>query len=212
MQRERDDPRTPYPYPDLKISFWWGSFLFRNRTFLFSDRNFTPFFSHSTYTFNPHCQTWFMKAAGMGKCVDVSGEIYISSSFFPFKTFSYLIMSVMQAPLWQGTWREVTSMRVEDAGSKKDWSFMSTSCNCRCSFKNRSALIIVRLFKVFAFYFSKKKKSKWRQKARWGEVKVDKERCPGVLSLKGPYIAQQVTKGNFILLSYKCRKLCIAAP
>lgn len=157
-KRERDDPRTPYPYPDLKISFWWGSFLFRNRTFLFSDRNFTPFFSHSTYTFNPHCQTWFMKAAGMGKCVDVSGEIYISSSFFPFKTFSYLIMSVMQAPLWQGTWREVTSMRVEDAGSKKDWSFMSTSCNCRCSFKNRSALIIVRLFKVFAFYFSKKKK------------------------------------------------------
>ena len=28
---------------------------------------------------------------------------------------------------------------------------MNNSCNCRCSFKNRSTLIIARLSKVFAF-------------------------------------------------------------
>lgn len=104
---------------------------------------------------------------------------------------------------------EDDSTRVEDAGSKKDWSFRNTSCNCRCSFTNRSTWIIARLFKVFVFYF-------WKNIIRWGEgmsrlVKKGKV-VVGFLSLKGPYFAQQVSKGNFIPLSYKCWKLCISAP
>lgn len=60
---------------------------------------------------------------------------------------------------------------------------MNTSCNCRCSFKNRSTLIIVRLFKVFAFYFSKKKivSEAKRQGGEKVKSRLVKKGCHGIL-------------------------------
>lgn len=48
----------------------------------------------------------------------------------------------------------------------------------------------------------------------WKESQASKEghsSC-GIFFLKGPHFAQLENKGNFIPLSYKCRKLCILAP
>lgn len=147
---------APLSLARLKISFWLTQEFFtcdQNTSVL--KHELLTFFSHSI-ALSPHYQIWFMKSASMVKCVDVRGEIYISS--FPPSKMSFYFVSVSHSgtPLTRDL-KEDDSTKAEDADQKTGWSFMNTSCNCRCSFKNRSTLIIARLFKVFTFYFWGKK-------------------------------------------------------
>lgn len=164
--------------------------------------------SHIACAFSPHYQIWFMKSGSTVKCVDARGEIYISS-FSPSKMFFYFVSVSHSGTSLTRDLKEDDSSKAENADQKKkkkeDWIFMNTSWNCRCSFKNRSTLIIARLFKVFTFYFWTKN-NKWSQKSKWGEEMsrlVKRETLFCTIGVQGNFIYLK-SSGSFVFQPSRC--------
>lgn len=100
---------TPPYRHRFNINFWLTQeFSVQHQNPSVLEHEFTILSSHIVCACNPRYQIWFMKSASMVKCVNVTGEICISSFATLLKHFFTLSVSVIQTPLWQGTWRKMT--------------------------------------------------------------------------------------------------------
>lgn len=100
---------TPPYWHRFNINFWLTQlFSVQHQNPSVLRHEFTIISSHIVCACNPRYQIWFMKSASMVKCVNVTGEICISSFATLLKHFFTLSVSVIQTPLWQGTWRKMT--------------------------------------------------------------------------------------------------------